>query len=172
MTMFSRRVVSVGVLSGLALIGGGCGGGSVPNSITVSMSDAMRASRSTAEVDIVGVNTANLSQWQGYPVDKYFSGTDALRASAADSKRTLLFSAENSEPKTIEKGDAIWKKWRESASALVLVAQIPGAAGQPGADARRLVLPLEKGMWKDKTFRVEVTPAGLKNNTTPAPVKN
>lgn len=168
----SRRVMAVGLLGGMVFAGVGCGGGSVPNSINVSMSDQLRAAGTSVELDVVGVNTANLSQWQGYSVDKYFSGSDALRSSAADAKKTLVFSKEKNAPQSIDKSDPIWKKWKDTASALVLVAQIPGASGQPGTDPRRLVLPLEKGMWKDKTFQVEVTSAGLKNNTTPAPKKD
>lgn len=166
------RGVALATLAAGTLLAGGCGGGSVPNSMNISLSDSMRASGKTVDIDVVGVNESDLGQWQSYSVDRYFAGNDPLRTAAADRKKTLVFSRESNAPQKIEKTDAIWKRWRDSASALVVMAQIPGALPSGGADARRQVLTLEKGRWKDKTFNIVVTEGGLVNNTTPAEKKD
>jgi hypothetical protein len=138
-------------------LAGGCatrGPGPVtPFAIRVELDPALK--EKSVLVDLVGVNRANEERWKAYPMRKYWSDGDPMRADAA--RWTCNFIASSNLTQTLKTTDPIWKQWAGASSVFVL-ADLPGAAlDRPGTqDPRRQVLPLYRSAWQKGTKEIEV----------------
>jgi hypothetical protein len=121
------------------------------------------------EVDLVGVAEADIGQWAGYDVSRYFSGEDPLRRSAAGYTRTLTFSNDNAGTQVISATDPIWKTWQErGVTTLFVLANARTIQFAPGADFRKKQIPLTTDKWESGTRRLDiVVTSGKVDCTTP-----
>jgi len=113
------------------------------------------------EVDIAGINHATEEHFQTIEVNDYFSPENAFRS--GNEHATLHFSEENAAPKCLASSDAIWKKFAAgSADKLCLLVNLPPSGGKKQKnDPRKIVIPLEDGIFKSSTLYFEITPSGL-----------
>jgi hypothetical protein len=153
----SMLVVLCSVVMGVVL--GGCKAGPGQYDLTVTLADSLKRPNGAlppVQVDVIGIKAADMAQWQGYSVSKYFSGDDARRkdAAARGMKEMALGPAKPSD--TLSKGDQLWGKWQK-AEMIVILANIPGYSGSTGGDdARRLILPTRTDFWKDSKININV----------------
>ena len=117
--------------------------------------------RPSLEVDIAGVNRTSEEHFAAIDVNDYFSPENTFRSGNAHA--TLHFSEENGAPKRLAKSDAIWEKFAAgSADKICLLVDLPAAAGKkPKNDPRKIVIPLEDGIFKSSKRYFEITPSGL-----------
>lgn len=115
----------------------------------------------TIEVNLVGVNEAELPQWRDYSMDSFWSADDNLRGGA--DKFVMKFSETTALKQVLSRDDPIWDVWKKkTAKKLFVIADIPGYAGAKGsADGRLMVLPLEPKAWSGKEVTVTVKRGGL-----------
>lgn len=170
------RWLGAAVLGLVGVVLGGCGGGASMGkyNVTVSVDQAWRDTGriDSIEVDVVGVNQAQMARWSSYPVSSYFSSGDQLRADA--NKAVMRFWTEDSAPKTLSRSDDKWDQWLgDGATHLFVVADLLGVRDDlPGdADPRRLILPLSKDRWKGRSIEIEIQRSGLVLKTPMKPVK-
>lgn len=130
---------------------GGCGGGSLhAYDVDVSLDPAV----TSAEVDLVGVSEAQLSQWDSYSLSSYFGGDDPMRAGSL--RYPIVFGPGSSAKQTVARNDPIWSKWKQAgATRLAILAQWPGGSG-------RQILPLDPAVWEGRRIGVVVQKPGLK----------
>jgi hypothetical protein len=146
------------VLAGVML--GGC----ATYDVTVSLADSLKrpdGSLPPVQVDVIGIKESEKSQWQSYPVSKYFSGEDARRKdlSARGMKEMALGASRPSE--TLSKDDVLWKTWQKP-EFIVVMANIPGYVGVPGGeDARRQILPTSRDFWGSSKINIHVESSRL-----------
>lgn len=122
------------------------------------------------EVDIFGVNKLEDDHWRNrVRMDDYFKPNSDLRQGvlAGRAKTTRM---DGPGTYVLEPNDPKWKEWLgNSCYELAIMANLPGTFPNPGADGRRLFLPLGKNEWSGKTIEVEVMRAGLQVKTPPKP---
>src|SRR5882672_9248938 len=72
------------LLLAIAIIGVGCFGGSKikPKAWTVSI--VKTNTPASIEVDLIGITEEEKPEWEGYPIDKYWTPGDQKRADATD----------------------------------------------------------------------------------------
>lgn len=125
------------------------------------------------QVDIVGVNDAEYERWAAYPLDEYWSPTNAFRKNAVD--RVVLRFGMGREPvQQIGRKDPCWTAWRARQCRYLFVLTNAGplrSAEAAVVDPRRLVLPLEKKRWDGRTIQVQVQPGGIVCVNGPRPKK-
>jgi len=117
--------------------------------------------RPSLELDIAGVNHLTEEHFNAIDVNDYFSPENALRSGSAHA--TLHFSEENGAPKRLAKSDAIWAKFAVGSSdKLCLLVNLPLSGGKKQkSDPRKIVIPLEDGIFKSSKRYFEITPSGL-----------
>lgn len=102
------------------------------------------------QVDLIGANkTSDLPKWESMSITEYWQPGNSQRRDA--NKISFEFAREKPTTVTISKDDPHWKQWFNSGAIyLVVLADLPGiTADQAGnADTRRLILPLDKKLWK------------------------
>jgi hypothetical protein len=115
------------------------------------------------QVDVVGVNEAEYERWATYPLDAYWSPADAFRKNAAD-RVVLRFGMGRDREQVIARKDTCWQAWRARQCRHLFVLTNAGPLRSSEglqSDPRRLILPLEKKRWDDKTIRIQVQPGGV-----------
>jgi hypothetical protein len=132
-------------------LGSGCTSTTVkPRAFEVQLTVDKALEATSLQVDLIGANTlADLPKWTSYSVTDYWQPDNAQRRDA--SKFTFQFGRGLPTKVTINREDPKWDPWLKSGVAhLVILADLPGAAiDQPGnADPRRLIIPLDKKLWK------------------------
>lgn len=180
MGMMKRLVVLV--LVGYAAAAIGCAGGPRMGryDVVVSMDPALvnePGGAPSVTVNLVGVNDAEAEKWNAKNMNEYWTPNDPLRQDAASYAHVMQFGPGRSEPKTLSKDDPIWNTWSNSgAMHLFVLADLPGShEARPGsADARRLVLPLDRRRWEaGKPIEIELqrSTIRLKTQMKPEPKK-
>lgn len=114
----------------------------------------------SVEVDIVEANETLLHQLEQLEIDDYFDPANVLRSSLR--KKTLCFSEEDNEDKTLSMDNPVWESWLEKRGAthVVLFVNLP-RDGAKGPDLRKLVLPLSSDRWEGDDIEVSIIPAGF-----------
>ena len=117
--------------------------------------------RPSLEVDIAGINHTTEEHFQAIDVNDYFSPDNPFRSGNAHA--TLHFSEEDGAPKRLAKADAIWAKFAGgSADKICLLVDLPAPGGKKlKNDPRKIVIPLEDGIFKSSKRYFEITPSGL-----------
>ncbi len=127
----------------------------------------------TVEVNIIGVNEAELPQWQSYSVDQYWAADDKLRKGA--DKVVLKFGETNKTRQLVRDDSAVWDTWEEkTAMHLFILADIPGLAGGGeggGKDGRLLVLPLSPDAWSGDEVTITIKSGGITCMPSPRTTK-
>lgn len=139
----------------------GCG----PNIIVTSEGIGNKS----VEVNVVGVNKYEYSQWESMSMDKYWSPDNPARVNA---KRHIMKFGQNLPVEQIlERKNPLHKQWKaRKVEYLFILADLPGIhEDQPGsADARRLILPWRKKCWKwKKKIEVSLESNGINCFTLP-----
>ena len=120
----------------------------------------------TVEVNIIGINDAELPQWQGYSIDQYWTAEDKLRRGA--DKVIMKFGETSKIVQMLKKDGAVWDSWAEkTACHLYVVADIPGVSGKAGSDGRLLILPLDPKAWNRDRITITIKAGGI--TCTPSP---
>jgi hypothetical protein len=172
----ARVIRAITALFALLLAGvtlGGCGGTSYGRlDVQVGLSEQIRGQ--TVDVDLIGVkNAQDLEAWRAAEITKYFSAGDTKRAEAASVRETFKFSAGDTASKTLSAMDRKWDEDWKGATAIIIVANIPGMEGEKGpADPRRTIITTEKGIWSETPVRVEVGRSGVRVLTPQNPPKS
>lgn len=147
----------------------GCSGTPKVGRYNVVLSPADSIAESFVEVDLIGVNEPNLADYENYPIAKYWSPGNSMRASA--DKVTVRLSGGSTPPLSMNNG--AWDRWiANGARYLVVIANLPGGASTGASDPRRKVIPLEKKKWKklkDDTIRIEIRDGMIAVLTAPRP---
>jgi len=168
-------LISAVLVSGLV----GCGSG--PERMgryNITITPAL--SSSTAEVDLVGVSTAEQPAWNALNVDQYFLPSSQRRQ--GEIKKTMVFSP-GSGPQTLSSTDPIWTQWLgENASkndggigatSVYLIAGMPRGDASTNLDTRKIAIPLSQKFWKNgQTIEVSLTDAGLREMSARKPQKD
>lgn len=117
--------------------------------------------RPTMEVDVAGLNRITEEHFRAIGVNDYFAPENPLRSTSTHA--TLYFSEEDGTPKRLSRKDAVWKKFADgSADKICLLVNLPLAGGKKQKnDPRKIVIPLEDGMFKSSKRYFEITPSGL-----------
>ena len=155
----------IGVLIGTAaamLVLTGCSGPAYD--VEVFLSPKVREKyqiRPSLEVDIAGVNRTSEEHFTAIEVNDYFSPDNPFRGGNAHA--TLHFSEENGAPKRLAKSDAVWAKFAAgSADKICLLVNLPTPDGKKQKnDPRKIVIPLEDGIFQSSKRYFEITPSGL-----------
>lgn len=128
-------------------------------------------------VNLVGVNDAGLEQWNAKNMQEYWMPADAMRRDAQGYAHVMQFGPGDAGAKVLKNDDPIWDRWKnDSAMHLFVLADLPGShESRPGgADARRLVLPLDTRRWNEGTpieIEVQRSTMRLKTEMKPEPKK-
>lgn len=171
------RAALVAVVACLMLVAGGCGGkGLKMADIVVTPDNSLRDSGGRlpqVEVSLVGVGASDTSQWSGYKVDDFFSGSDRMRNDARGYTKTLTFSNDRPGAQTIKSSDPIFKEWKKrGVTGLVIFANSRNLmAASAGADARRKEIPLTTDRWKTDRIDIVIKSSGIDVPTPMEPVK-
>jgi hypothetical protein len=143
---------------------------------------AFQAALSTipsVEINFVGVNASEYPVWHNYSVNKYWMPEDAQRVTAVRQGHCHVVTFGEQPPfrQAVSRTAPMWDKWKSKGSRYLFVLVNYPRTGKdlPGdADARRVVLPLDKQRWHGyfwgrRTLRFEVTPGGIVSHTPPMP---
>lgn len=125
------------------------------------------------KVDIVGVKPADVTKWQAYSVDVYFSGSDDFRNGFASSAKQLSFDAAADKPQTISAKDPIWDVWSK-AGVLKVFALANARTMRPpqvGVDARKAEIPMTTDRWDVSKIDIVIRASGVDVTTPMRPVK-
>jgi hypothetical protein len=169
MTMkFSKLLaLGVGVTSCLFFVAlSGCASAPTPTNYSLKIELDQVLVGSSILMDVVGANAvSDLPKWESYSVSDYWQPGNPMRRDSdkvsldfGDGKPTIqYFSSEN----------PAWQRWLNSgARYVVMVVDLPGiAADRVGnADARRLILPLDKRQWPKgvDTLELRVQESGIR----------
>ncbi len=165
-----RGFASIALISVLAVCLSGCasckpGVPGKPQAYEVKVNLDPSLLQKSVVVDLVGVNSLGLPNWENYSMSDYFGKAGNAMRHDAD-KVTLSFVSGNSLTNSLARTDPKWTSWlAKGATHLLVLADLPGAhADKPGnQDARRQILPLGRCEWpnKTKTLIVQVHQSGL-----------
>ncbi len=142
-------VLSLGVC--LLLLNGGCASRTIkPRAFQVNLTVDKALESTSLQVDLVGANAlADLPKWTSYSVTEYWQPDNPQRRDAL--RITYQFGRGISNIVTLSRDDVRWQSWLKGGVAyLVIMADLPGSAvDQNGnADSRRLIIPLDKKLWR------------------------
>ena len=115
------------------------------------------------DVDLIGVPPEKLEEYRTMSASQYWQANSQKRQGAKEYTKTLSFSQDNKDPKTITKKDPMWKTWKnQGARWLVVMSNLPGRhADAPGdQDDRREIIPLEAYRWKGNKINILIKPSG------------
>ncbi len=164
-----RGFASIALISVLAVCLSGCasckpGVPGKPQAYEVKVNLDPSLLQSSVVVDLVGVNSLGLPNWENYSMSEYWDPKKPMMRHDAD-KVTLSFVSGNSPTNSLARTDLKWKSWlAKGATHLLVLADLPEAhADKPGAqDARRRILPLGRCEWpnKTKTLTIQVHQSG------------
>jgi hypothetical protein len=148
---------------------GGCSGSPKygPYDVTITLDQDLKqgAQWPSLEVDLVGVGEADRPRWSDKSIDAYFSSGDPLRSDAKShgEAHTMRFSSADPNPKTLSKGDPIWKTWQKKPDMFVIAdLRWFTDATDPNGVQRRLVVPLDRKRWKGQKIEIAVRRGGLR----------
>ncbi len=133
------------VLAGLGLLAAMAGCGPTQRDVVVSVDNELLANDQRIEVHMVAPNPHEHDYWAERSVTEYWDNPD----NAADIHR-MSFSPGQPNPQQLASGEPIWDVWLKGNQAehLFVLASLPGKPDRPGsADARRLILPLDREQW-------------------------
>jgi hypothetical protein len=154
-------------LIALVLLGcGGCASNTVkPRAFEVRITVDPKLANTSLQVDLIGANTlADLPKWTSYSVTEYWQPDNPLRRD--DSHLSAQFGRGLPTTVTVSREHPHWQTWLKSGVAhLVILADLPGVSNdQTGnADPRRLIIPLDKKLWKRKApLEILIQEAGMK----------
>jgi hypothetical protein len=147
-------------------LGSGCLSTTVkPRAFKVTLTIDKPLENTSLQIDLIGANTlADLPKWTSYSVTEYWQPDNMQRRDA--SKITFQFGRGQPATVTIGRDDPRWQAWLKSGVAhLVIMADLPGAATDRvgNADARRLIIPLDKKLWKyNAPLEIVIQEGGIK----------
>lgn len=132
-------------------LAGGCNSTTVkPRAFEVHLTVDKALAGTSLQVDLIGANTlADLPKWTSYSVTEYWQPDNPQRRDA--SRVTYQFGARQPLKVVLDREDPRWQAWLNAGvQNLVIMADLPGAAtDQAGnADPRRLIIPLDKKLWR------------------------
>jgi hypothetical protein len=173
MNVRTQWVWMLGLMLALAALSQGCS--SKPEmaerNVIVSLDETL-ARASAVEVNIIGANDTDYPRVAQRGVDDYWRD---VAADKAPSDRYVMKLSGTNRSKTLSRTDPIWQTWRaKGAMRLVAIAFIPGLSGSgpEQTDPRRIILPLDKGRWKELVdIRINASQSGLTSPTQPDPEK-
>jgi hypothetical protein len=158
----------------LALVGclTGCHG-VTPRDISVQLDKSMRESDGklkSVQVDLIGVNPADLPRWQAMSASEYWKSNSAQGAEAE--RKIIRFDfGDKADVKVLSKNDPIWERWKsEQQKWLVVMADIPGVTSvKRGVESPCIVmLPLDKASWDETgTIHLIVSSSGIRAMESP-----
>lgn len=160
--LFLLPVCLVALLLGVA----GCVSKTVkprPFEVRLSVDKALAAT--SLQVDLIGANAlADLPKWTSYSATGYWQPDNPQRRDA--SKLTFQFGRGLPEQVVLDRKDPRWDPWlKAGVTYLVIMADLPGAnTDQIGnADARRLIVPLDRKLWKRRApLEILIQEGGIK----------
>lgn len=134
--------------------------------VRVTLDPALRDQ--SVRVDLVGVQNANLGQWEGKKMSEYWADGDPLRRDTRGNGelKEFNFISNTAAEVTLPPKDPIWPLWlSHGANHLFVLADLPGAfPDEPGdRDPRRKILPLNPKHWakRSKELEIQVRPSGV-----------
>ena len=156
-----KMIVSTGIAAAMLLLAG-CAAPAYD--VEVFLSPKVKEKygiRPSLELDVAGLNRTTEEYFRAIGVNDYFAPDNLLRSGTAHA--TLYFSEEDGAPKRLAKTDAVWAKFADaSADKICLLVNLPLSGGKkPKNDPRKIVIPLESGMFKSSKRYFEITPSGL-----------
>jgi hypothetical protein len=167
-------------LFGLALMVGmvvmsGVGCSSAPQvgvyQINVTTDESLKGSGANmpqVEVDLVGLNDAQLQQqWHDYKPENYFSGNDVLRSTSREFTKSFVFTEDKPTTKTLEKKDPMCVTWKsqERRTLMVLVNSKAFKSSSGGTVQRKIELPLTTDRWNGDVIDLVVKSSGVELKT-------
>lgn len=152
MTMKLFRSFTFGVWATVAfavVAFSGCSSAPKPTQYSLKIEIDGALASSSIQLDIVGANAvSDLPKWETYSVSEYWQPGNPMRRDA--DKVVLSFGEGKPTVQYFSSDNGAWQRWLNSgARYLVLVVDLPGIAAdrEGNADARRLILPLDKRKW-------------------------
>jgi hypothetical protein len=148
------------------LLGNGCASSPVkPRAFEVQLTFDKPLENASLQVDLIGANSlADLPKWTSYSVTEYWQPDNPQRRDA--SKFTYQYRRGFPVTVKIARDNPLWQTWLKSGvEYLVVIADLPGAAtDQAGnADPRRLIIPLDKKLWKyNAPLEIVIQEGGIK----------
>jgi len=126
-----------------------------------------KATAASIRVDVVGVHPSQKPYWENIKVGDYWKENSPIRNQA---KKEVVKFEGNPPAWTLPRDSKIWTDWFNSGSVyLMIIADLPGSSFADGPfDRRRLIVPLDKKIWKakNKTLEFEIQDAMI-NVLTP-----
>ena len=151
------------------LVSSGCNSSTVkPRAFEVNLTIDKPLESTSLQVDLVGANAlADLPKWTSYSVTEYWQPDNPQRRDA--SRITYQFGRGISNKITLSRDDVRWQPWLKGGVAyLVIMADLPGSAvDQNGnADSRRLIIPLDKKLWRrNDSLEILIQEGGIRLQT-------
>lgn len=172
----TRNAIGAALVLGVAGLLGGCGAARLGRyDLVVTPDSSLREGQTLppVKVDIVGVKPADVTKWQAYSVDVYFSGSDSFRNDSAGAARQLSFDASADKPQTISSKDPIWESWDKSGVQKVFVLANARTMRPPqvGVDARKAEIPMTTDRWDVSKIDIVIKASGVDVATPMKPVK-
>jgi hypothetical protein len=169
-------VIKAGLVVGAAGLLTGCGSPRLGRYDLVVTPDASLREGQTLpplKVDVVGVKPTDVTKWQAYSVDVYFSGSDDFRNGFASSGKQLSFDAAADKPQTISAKDPIWETWDKAGVRKVFVLANARTMRPPqvGVDARKAEIPMTTDRWDVSKIDIVIRASGVDVTTPMKPVK-
>jgi len=150
MSLAFRRVLIAAMIAFVA----GCSSGPTKYPVVIAPHPSIEGS---ILVDVIGATKSDLSDWESYPVTKYFQADNPKRRDADK----VTFKIVPGQTQRLETTDEIWARWdRAGVSHLVIMADLPNVA----EDApRRKILSLYPDDWVGaKQLDVEIQQSGIR----------
>ena len=138
--------------------------------IVVSMDDAMGPT--SVAVDLIAANESLAETLAQVPVSEYFTPGNKVREGLE--RHTFRFVPNDRSPRMLGRDEPVWDTWKaRGATQLFVMANLLGSfEDRPGAaDNRRLILPLARDRWDDRTIRIVVREGFLDLVSPPKPPK-
>lgn len=134
-----------------------------------SLRDSVTGRMPQVEVDLIGIKDDETGAWNGYSVDKYFSGDDEQRRNASGYTRSLVFGNGNEAIMTVPASDPIWATWeKRGVTRLLIMANSRTMRSGGGVEVRRRDIPLTTDKWDVKQIDIVVKSTGVE---VPTPMK-
>ncbi len=177
----SRFALRISGFIALAVLAGCQGMGRFDVVVTLEREGFRRTAGTlpSIEVNIVGVNDAELREWAGRPLSQYWMPDDPQRVTAVRKgyAYVMTFGEEQPTRQVLYRRHRVWSDWEAKASRqLFILSNFPRVVEdkEGDADVRRKILPLDKLRWRGyfwgkRVIWIEITPSGLIVHTPPLP---